>query len=130
MRRGREFWVSTVAEFERRQLTQKSFAQRRGIALATLQWGARQGAPGAGIERLAGADPCDSLDRAYGVLEDGLKDLGVDLDLHGSIDLRTETLGPPKNLVGLTGKVAVRLSPDGYVAVALDAALADVLGVC
>jgi hypothetical protein len=38
MRRGREFWVSTVAEFERSQLTQKSFAQRRGIALATLQW--------------------------------------------------------------------------------------------
>ena len=38
MRRGREFWVLTVAEFERSQLTQKSFAQRRGIALATLQW--------------------------------------------------------------------------------------------
>ena len=38
MRRGREFWVSTIAEFERSQLTQKSFAQRRGIALATLQW--------------------------------------------------------------------------------------------
>lgn len=38
MRRGREFWVSTVTEFERSQLTQKSFAQRRGIALATLQW--------------------------------------------------------------------------------------------
>jgi hypothetical protein len=38
MHRGREFWVSTVAEFERSQLTQKSFAQRRGIALATLQW--------------------------------------------------------------------------------------------
>jgi hypothetical protein len=38
MCRGREFWVSTIAEFERSQLTQKSFAQRRGIALATLQW--------------------------------------------------------------------------------------------
>jgi hypothetical protein len=38
MRRGREFWVSTVAEFERSQPAQKSFAQRRGIALATLQW--------------------------------------------------------------------------------------------
>jgi len=38
MRRSREFWVSTIAEFERSQLTQKSFAQRRGIALATLQW--------------------------------------------------------------------------------------------
>jgi hypothetical protein len=38
MRRGREFWVSTVAEFERSELSQKSFAQRRGIALATLQW--------------------------------------------------------------------------------------------
>ncbi len=38
MRRGREFWVSTIAEFERSHLTQKSFAQRRGIALATLQW--------------------------------------------------------------------------------------------
>jgi hypothetical protein len=38
MRRGREFWVSKIAEFERSQLTQKSFAQRRGIALATLQW--------------------------------------------------------------------------------------------
>ncbi len=35
---GREFWVSTIAEFERSPLTQKSFAQRRGIALATLQW--------------------------------------------------------------------------------------------
>ena len=38
MRRGREFWISTIAEFERSQLPQKSFAQRRGIALATLQW--------------------------------------------------------------------------------------------
>lgn len=38
MRRGREFWVSTVAEFARSELSQKSFAQRRGIALATLQW--------------------------------------------------------------------------------------------
>ena len=38
MRHGREFWVSTVAKFERSQLTQKSFAQRQGIALATLQW--------------------------------------------------------------------------------------------
>ncbi len=38
MRRGRGFWVSTIAEFEQSPLTQKSFAQRRGIALATLQW--------------------------------------------------------------------------------------------
>jgi hypothetical protein len=38
MHRGREFWVSTIAEFERSSLTQKSFAQRRGVALATLQW--------------------------------------------------------------------------------------------
>jgi hypothetical protein len=38
MRRGREFWVSAVAEFERSELSQKLFAQRRGIALATLQW--------------------------------------------------------------------------------------------
>jgi hypothetical protein len=38
MHRGREFWVSTIAEFKRSQLTQKSFAQRRGVALATLQW--------------------------------------------------------------------------------------------
>jgi hypothetical protein len=38
MHRSREFWVSTIAEFERSQLTQKRFAQRRGIALATLQW--------------------------------------------------------------------------------------------
>lgn len=38
MRHGREFWVSAVAEFEQGELTQKSFAQRRGIALATLQW--------------------------------------------------------------------------------------------
>jgi hypothetical protein len=38
MRRGREFWVSTIAEFERSELTQKGFARRQGIALATLQW--------------------------------------------------------------------------------------------
>jgi hypothetical protein len=38
MRRRREFWVSTIAKFERSQLTQKRFAQQRGIALATLQW--------------------------------------------------------------------------------------------
>ena len=38
MHRGREFWVSTVAEFEQSESSQKSFAQRRGIALATLQW--------------------------------------------------------------------------------------------
>ena len=38
MRRGCAFWVSTVAEFARSELSQKIFAQRRGIALATLQW--------------------------------------------------------------------------------------------
>ena len=36
-RRGREFWTSTVAEFERSGLTQESFALRRGVAVATLR---------------------------------------------------------------------------------------------
>ena len=36
--RGREFWVSKVAEYERSELTQESFAQQRGIAVSTLRW--------------------------------------------------------------------------------------------
>jgi len=35
--RGREYWVATVAEFERSGLTQAAFAQRRGLGLATLR---------------------------------------------------------------------------------------------
>jgi hypothetical protein len=34
---GREFWVATVDEFERSELTQKGFARRRGIPVATLR---------------------------------------------------------------------------------------------
>jgi len=36
--RGREFWVSKIAEYERSELTQESFAQQRGIAVSTLRW--------------------------------------------------------------------------------------------
>lgn len=36
--RRREFWVSKVAEYERSELTQESFAQQRGIAVSTLRW--------------------------------------------------------------------------------------------
>ena len=36
-RRGREFWVTTVAEFDRSKLTQETFALRRGIPLTTLR---------------------------------------------------------------------------------------------
>ena len=36
---GREFWVSTVAEFERSKLTQEAFAERRGVAVTTLRSG-------------------------------------------------------------------------------------------
>lgn len=35
--RGREPWVTTVAEFERSKLTQVEFALRRGVPLSTLQ---------------------------------------------------------------------------------------------
>ena len=35
--RGRESWVTTVAEYERSELTQASFALRRGIPLTTLR---------------------------------------------------------------------------------------------
>jgi transposase-like protein len=36
-RRGREHWVATVAEFERSELTQESFARRRGVDVGTLR---------------------------------------------------------------------------------------------
>ena len=36
--RGREFWGSKIAEYERSELTQESFAQQRGIAVSTLRW--------------------------------------------------------------------------------------------
>jgi hypothetical protein len=35
--RGREYWVATVAEFERCELTQEGFAVRRGIPVMTLR---------------------------------------------------------------------------------------------
>jgi hypothetical protein len=34
---GREFWVTTVDEFERSKLTQEGFARQRGIAVTTLR---------------------------------------------------------------------------------------------
>ena len=34
---GREFWVATVDEFERSELTQESFARQRRIPVATLR---------------------------------------------------------------------------------------------
>jgi len=34
---GREFWVATVDEFERSELTQASFARQREIPVATLR---------------------------------------------------------------------------------------------
>jgi transposase-like protein len=34
---GREFWVTTVGEFERSGLTQESFARQRGIPVTTLR---------------------------------------------------------------------------------------------
>lgn len=34
---GREFWVTTVDEFERSALTQESFARQRGVPVATLR---------------------------------------------------------------------------------------------
>jgi transposase-like protein len=34
---GREFWVATVDELERSELTQEGFARRRGISVATLR---------------------------------------------------------------------------------------------
>jgi transposase-like protein len=36
-RRGREHWVATVAEFERSELTQETFARRLGIEVGTLR---------------------------------------------------------------------------------------------
>lgn len=38
VRRGREFWISAVADYERGKLTQEAFALRRGVSPATLQW--------------------------------------------------------------------------------------------
>jgi hypothetical protein len=35
--RDREFWVAAVAECERSELTQESFAMRRGLNLSTLR---------------------------------------------------------------------------------------------
>lgn len=37
IRQSREHWVATVAEFERSELTQESFAQQRGIKVGTLR---------------------------------------------------------------------------------------------
>ena len=37
LRAGREFWTSTVAEFEQSGLTQDTFATRRGLSLPTLR---------------------------------------------------------------------------------------------
>jgi hypothetical protein len=37
MRRSREFWVATVADCERSELTQEGFAARREIELSTLR---------------------------------------------------------------------------------------------
>jgi len=34
---GREFWVATVAEFERSKLTQEEFARQRGLPVTTLR---------------------------------------------------------------------------------------------
>lgn len=34
---GREFWVATVEEFERSELTQERFARQRGISVTTLR---------------------------------------------------------------------------------------------
>ena len=34
---GREFWVATVEEFERSELTQESFARQRRIPVTTLR---------------------------------------------------------------------------------------------
>ena len=34
---GREFWVATIDEFERSELTQESFARRRRLPVATLR---------------------------------------------------------------------------------------------
>lgn len=34
---GREFWVAIVDEFKRSELTQESFARRRGIPVTTLR---------------------------------------------------------------------------------------------
>jgi len=36
--RGREFWVATVAEFERSNVTQQVFALRRRVSPSTLQY--------------------------------------------------------------------------------------------
>jgi len=34
---GRQFWVATVEEFERSELTQERFAQQRGLPVTTLR---------------------------------------------------------------------------------------------
>ena len=36
-RRGREFWITAIAEFERSKLTHEAFAQRRGFSVETLR---------------------------------------------------------------------------------------------
>jgi transposase-like protein len=37
LRRGREFWITAIAEFERSKLTHEAFAQRRGFSVETLR---------------------------------------------------------------------------------------------
>ena len=36
-RRGREFWITAITEFERSKLTHEAFAQRRGFSVETLR---------------------------------------------------------------------------------------------
>jgi len=36
-RRGREFWITAIAEFERSKLTHEAFAHRRGVPVETLR---------------------------------------------------------------------------------------------
>ena len=36
-RRGREFWITATAEFDRSKLTHEAFAQRRGFSVETLR---------------------------------------------------------------------------------------------
>ena len=36
-RRGREFWITAISEFERSKLTHEAFAQRRAVPVETLR---------------------------------------------------------------------------------------------
>ncbi len=44
LRRGREFWITAIAEFERSKLTHEAFAERRGFSVENLldAWLARK----------------------------------------------------------------------------------------